>query len=530
MYVRPGQAAQPKTMVQNDPLAYFGEAAAECLRYEAGEVEKSHCQTGPCEKGLLAVDVLQIPRGLLIADFGVGWSGVKKITKDEKLLHAFFKHARADLHWKVLRIFGFTDCVGKERNNDELRRRRAAAVFALLDPALRSRVDFFGAARPGEYVADNKTKEGRANNRGVIIELWTLPHEIVEIKDKKLPLPCPGCKPPIPIPPIPCSDCKPIPPGTCVGPKCKPGTPTPKPPPPLKLPQPWTWPWSAPNVTIVQDFPPDDRGGSSWVWGPLKHAAIFLGISITVGMRRLSNVELQDALDAAWLVFQLEQGGLRAVIGLAGEAAAEKIIARVIGVSDGTRILNLNRLVKDFPVLDLVAPTGLFSVKVKGLLARNAPVNLALAQEYTRDLVDMALGDHPLAKRKLAKAAKILFDNSKSLKTSGSWPQDLIARSAADVERYIRNKSKLLVPHDHVQILKRHIGAILNDRVRKGLRLPPGTDPVTWVNSFVDRIDSIGVKASDLQVMLEATKHLPKEQVGRLLKELAALERRRRGL
>jgi hypothetical protein len=523
MYVRTGEGLGLSPYVQNSSSVYLGEPkpAIECLRYEKGEREKSHCLKGPCQKGHLELDVLQIPRGLLIADFGVGWSGVKKDTKEEKLLYAFTRYAKSDIYSIILRIFGFSDCVGLENNNTELRRKRANSVYYMLGDALRARVDFVGAAPAGEYIAGNKTKEGRANNRGVVIELWRLPEQIIDIKDRKLPIPCPGCEPPKPLPPIPCPDCKPRVPA-CVSPTCTPQDPD-------FPPKYWVWPWSPPKVIITQDFPPDDTGGSSWVWGPIKAAATFLGIGITIGLRRLSNVELQDAIDAAWLVFQLEQGGLKAVIGLAGEAAAEKILASVIGV-DASKIFNLNSLAKSFPVLDLMAPTGVFSVKTRGLLGLNAPLNSELVREYTQDLIDFAVGEHPRAARKLPKAAKLIFNNRTKLKASGSWPSDLIANSAQDVEKYIRQKAKLLVPHDHYQILRKHVGAALNARVKKGLKLPAGTDPVAWVQSFVFRIDSIGVKSSDLQVLLEATKHLPKEQVGRLLKELAALKRRRRGL
>jgi hypothetical protein len=80
-----------------------------------------------------------------------------------------------------------------------------------------------------------------------------------------------------------------------------------------------------------------------------------------------------------------------------------------------------------------------------------------------------------------------------------------------------------------VQILRRNVGSDLYRRLQRGLKLPAGVNQVNWVNSFVDRIDSIGVTTSDLQVMLEATKHLPKEQYERLQRELAALGRKRRG-
>ena len=62
-------------------------------------------------------------------------------------------------------------------------------------------------------------------------------------------------------------------------------------------------------------------------------------------------------------------------------------------------------------------------------------------------------------------------------------------------------------------------------RLRRGLERRQGVDE----DGEVDRIDSIGVTTSDLQVMLEATKHLPKEQYERLQRELAALGRKRRG-
>jgi hypothetical protein len=264
------------------------------------------------------------------------------------------------------------------------------------------------------------------------------------------------------------------------------------------------------------------------MWNAVTRAATFLGITISIGMRSLSKVELAEALDAAWLVFQLEEGGLKTLVGKAGEAAAEAIIARALGV-DPTRVFNLNNLVENFPVLDIIAPTGLYSVKTKGLLGLGAKLNKELVQEYTQDLIDLAVGDHPLAKRKLAKAAQLLFDNSVELEKRGAWPKELKLGSVHDVENYIRNKAKLLAPHDHVQILKRHVGSTLYGRVQRGLKLPAGVNPVNWTNSFVDRIDSIGVKTSDLQVMLEATKHLPKEQYERLQRELAALERKRRG-
>jgi len=242
----------------------------------------------------------------------------------------------------------------------------------------------------------------------------------------------------------------------------------------------------------------------------------------------LSKDDLARALDAAWLVFQLEQGGLKMVVGLAGEAVAQEILTRVIG-ADAAKIFNLNGLVKDFPVLDLIAPTGVYSVKTRGLLSGKvgAALDSALIQEYTQDLVDLAVGNHPKAKAKLTKSASLLFNNRSVLQKRGSWPTGLNPRSIADVEQYIRDKTILLVPDNHVQLLKQNIGSILNARLRSNIVLPAGTNRVDWVNSFVDRIDSIGVKSSDLDVMLEAIRHLPADQVGRLQREVAERKRRR---
>jgi len=174
--------------------------AVVCSDYEKGEVDKSRCQTGACQQGHLVADVIRHPRGLLIADFGVAWSVIKPATKKEKLLQDWMREAKADLYSIVLHIWGYSDCVDKEKHNGVLRAERAKQVYDLLDKDLQSRVNFIGAAHPGDYVADNKTKEGRANNRGVIIELLRLPEEIINIRGTAPPVPCSrtDCQPPPP--------------------------------------------------------------------------------------------------------------------------------------------------------------------------------------------------------------------------------------------------------------------------------------------------------------------------------------------
>lgn len=287
-------------------------------------------------------------------------------------------------------------------------------------------------------------------------------------------------------------------------------------------------PWRPPGVTT--SLPPSDPSAPSWVWGPIGLAATALGTVVSIGLRRLSNAELGDIIEATWLVFQLEGGRpLKIIVGMAGEAAAEKLMSRVLGV-DASKIFNLNILRSNFPVADLISPRGLSSVKVRGLLgarvgAARAP---SLALEYVQDLVDIAVGG-PAGDPKLAKAAQLLFDNRGMLKARGAWPTSFNPRSVAEVERYIRNETALYIPHDHVQLVKRTIGEVLHRRVQSGnIRLPPGTNPVAWVNSFVDRVHSIGVRSSDFEVFLEATKYIPKEQIPRLQRERDRLYRMRR--
>src|SRR5262245_4378300 len=104
--------------------SYLGEptppSTADC-RYWTGDIEKSHCQEGPCQQGHLVADVIRHPRGLLIADFGVGWSGVKAATKKEKLLQDWMREVKRDLLSIKLRIYGYSDCFGAEKDNKDLR-------------------------------------------------------------------------------------------------------------------------------------------------------------------------------------------------------------------------------------------------------------------------------------------------------------------------------------------------------------------------------------------------------------------------
>jgi outer membrane protein OmpA-like peptidoglycan-associated protein len=147
---------------------------AMCGPYQRGEVQKSRTQ-----QGHLPADVIRHSRGLLIADFGVDWRTPKSsLARDPELravLTELIQVARTNATTKI-RIIGFSDCVGRERNNRLLRLGRARKMAALLSrmggpqwQALRTRITVV-AAPAGDYIADNGTVAGRAQNRSVLIE------------------------------------------------------------------------------------------------------------------------------------------------------------------------------------------------------------------------------------------------------------------------------------------------------------------------------------------------------------------------
>ncbi len=150
---------------------------AGCAHYERGEVQKSRTP-----QGHLTSDVIAHARGLLIADFVVDWRTPRASLKREKMLKDWLatitKVIRANPK-TTIRILGFSDCVGNERNNRLLRKGRAIRVRALFNQmlgnglqwnSLKSRIKLTDAAPAGDYISSNATIEGRAKNRSVLIE------------------------------------------------------------------------------------------------------------------------------------------------------------------------------------------------------------------------------------------------------------------------------------------------------------------------------------------------------------------------
>jgi len=157
--------------------------------YEEGEVAKSHTL-----KGIVELDVAFAAHygirdpvdadAVLISDFGVGDDALKPSTAAE--LHTSGWIANWDKPTgSPLEVLGYTDCSGGEYDNALLRFKRGQNVAALF-PQARPNMKSAGAARMGEFLADNSSARGRALNRSVILR---------KLKPAPTPVPTPAPTP-----------------------------------------------------------------------------------------------------------------------------------------------------------------------------------------------------------------------------------------------------------------------------------------------------------------------------------------------
>lgn len=99
------------------------------------------------------------------------------LTKDMKEKLDSFAATVKDQKKFVVEVQGFADPVGNASYNQELSQRRAMTVARYLSvehevPLRRIQMLGVGSVKP---VADNKTREGRMQNRRVEIKVYTLP-------------------------------------------------------------------------------------------------------------------------------------------------------------------------------------------------------------------------------------------------------------------------------------------------------------------------------------------------------------------
>jgi outer membrane protein OmpA-like peptidoglycan-associated protein len=115
---------------------------------------------------------------LIIRDFGVDWRHVKLAARNEQLFKDWLNQFETNRSL-FFRILGYSDCVGIERNNSNLRKCRALNVRKLLGSSARARVMAVAAAPPNTFLTDNSTIAARANNRSVVIEFFVNTPQII---------------------------------------------------------------------------------------------------------------------------------------------------------------------------------------------------------------------------------------------------------------------------------------------------------------------------------------------------------------
>ena len=149
-----------------------------CFPYEPQEIARSRTEAGHLTPDVVLVQPAMVPQNtivscqyLIIRDFGVDWRHVKLAPRNEQLFKNWLNRFETDKSL-TLRIVGYSDCVGVERNNFLLRRGRARNVFKLLGNSARSRVMAVTVGPQGTYLTENSTVASRANNRAVVIEIF----------------------------------------------------------------------------------------------------------------------------------------------------------------------------------------------------------------------------------------------------------------------------------------------------------------------------------------------------------------------
>lgn len=297
-------------------------------------------------------------------------------------------------------------------------------------------------------------------------------------------------------------------------------------------------PYFYPSIHIPPGWKPipygddDSSGGGStsrdWLWKLLKSVGTGMGMTVSVLLPALGASSLEAAVAAAWVVFQTSAGlSLTMLVGEAGEAAAVVLLVEELGGA-ASRAVNLNTIESNFPVVDVLAQTGMSSVKTYGVLSKLSPAQQwdSLRSRYNGDLMDMIRGN------KVDRAADLLYKNRRRL--ARAWPSDLNDKTVEGIKKYIREKADLRILDDHMKQLVQTLPDDLSRLLKKEPRLLSeiGLKTDKQIEDFarrqVLRIKSLGITSNDLGVMLEtAYKHLPKDVTERWRKEYKDLLKNR---
>jgi hypothetical protein len=129
--------------------------------------EKAQSRT---PEGLLAIDVtfLEGDRTLTVQDFPVDGTTLPGGLTTSSAWQRSISLIIGDRTSGVV-VAGFTDCVGTDAENLDLRRRRVDALVAAMPAAARSRMRFSTTFGTTDLLDANATAAGRARNRAVVM-------------------------------------------------------------------------------------------------------------------------------------------------------------------------------------------------------------------------------------------------------------------------------------------------------------------------------------------------------------------------
>jgi hypothetical protein len=130
-------------------------------------VEKAQSRT---PEGLLAIDVtfLEGDRTLTVQDFPVDGTALPAGLTTSSAWQRTMSLIIGDRASGVV-VAGFTDCVGTDAENLDLRRRRVDALVAAMPAVAQSRVRFSTTFGTTDFLDTNATPPGRARNRAVVL-------------------------------------------------------------------------------------------------------------------------------------------------------------------------------------------------------------------------------------------------------------------------------------------------------------------------------------------------------------------------
>jgi len=322
--------------------------------------------------------------------------------------------------------------------------------------------------------------------------------------------PPPGPRSPANLPPQPPSQ---TPPPEIPQPP-QPPEPPPEWPPITKPPR---WRRAPPGTQVLPRDPGfKDRRMPAWIRRALSGAANLLGITLSGAILVMPFTRLEKALKMAWLALQLRNLTAKQLIGLAGEWAANSVaewIVQKLGVSN---VFDLNRLARNFPGFDLLAENLPISVKTYGVLSNLTGVELekSLRSRYKNDFLKL-VDDSALPERYQRRIALKLLRYRTRLVQEGVWPASFgNDPDIDDIVEWIRDKAVLMVPADHLMLTRKYTGTELWQRHLSGrLSWTDGLgnrEAAKKVSNFLaKRILSMGIRSTDLKVLLDVAKRLP---------------------